>query len=235
MLLHGPQTFQSQTRLPRAPIQSTINRMNDVPPPVPALGHDEIHIWRTRWSGGAGEVAFASLLAAYAGPGSPPIERGEHGKPHFPPPFDALGFNWSHSGDVALLAAGRGPGSFEVGVDVETVRPRARALELSRRFFAPDETAMLEALPDVERLMGFLSLWTAKEAVLKAHGGGLSYGLHRVSFSLSAGVATPAHFEGDVGPASGWRVRPLALGDGLVSAVAWRGHERRVRVFTFPL
>ncbi len=146
-----------------------------------------------------------------------------------------MGFNWSHSGDTAVLAVGRGPTGFEVGVDVETVRPRARALELSKRFFAPDETATLEALPDADRLAGFLSLWTAKEAVLKAHGGGLSYGLHRVSFSLSAGGVMPAHFEGDVGPASGWRIQPLALGEGLVSSVAWRGHERHVRVFTFPL
>lgn len=209
--------------------------MSEAPPPVPALDHDEIHIWRTRWSGGAGEVAFASLLAAYAGPGAPAIERGERGKPCFPPPFDTLGFNWSHSGDVAVLAVGRGQAGFEVGVDVETMRPRARALELSKRFFAPDETALLVALPEAERLGGFLTLWTAKEAVLKAHGGGLSYGLHRVSFSLPGGVATPGHFEGDVGPAPGWRVQPLLLGDGLVSAVAWRGHERNVRVFTFPL
>jgi 4'-phosphopantetheinyl transferase len=209
--------------------------MSDAPPTVPVLDHDEIHIWRTRWSGGAGEIAFASLLAGYAGSGAAPIERGEHGKPRFPPPFDTLGFNWSHSGDTAVLAVGRGPAGFEVGVDVETVRPRARALELSKRFFAPDETAMLEALPEAERLGGFLTLWTAKEAVLKAHGGGLSYGLHRVAFRLSALAAAPGHFEGEVGPASTWCVRALGLGEGLVSAVAWRGHERSVRVFTFPL
>ncbi|MGF6710996.1 4'-phosphopantetheinyl transferase [Luteibacter sp. W1I16] len=209
--------------------------MSDVPPTVPVLDHDEIHIWRARWSGGAGEIAFASLLTGYAGSGARPIERGEHGKPRFPPPFDTLGFNWSHSGDTAVLAVGRGPAGFEVGVDVETVRPRARALELAKRFFAPGETAMLEALPEAERLGGFLTLWTAKEAVLKAHGGGLSYGLHRVSFRLSALGAVPDRFDGDVGPASTWCVRPLDQGEGLVSAVAWRGHERSVRVFTFPL
>ena len=203
--------------------------------PPPVLADDEIHIWRCRWAGGAGERAFAGMLRGYAGDEGAPIERGEHGKPRFPAPHDALGFSWSHSGDVALLAVGRGPAGFEVGVDVETVRPRARALELSRRFFAPAETARLAALTDDSRLQGFLTLWTAKEAVLKAHGGGLSYGLHRVSFSLNEDGATPESFEGDVGSAREWRVRPLSLGEGLVAAVAWRGGTRTLRVFTFPL
>lgn len=209
--------------------------MNDVLPSVPPLDESEIHIWRTAWSGGAGEVAFASLLAAYAGSGSPAIQRSSHGKPHFPSPFDTLGFNWSHTGDIALLAVGRGPAGFEVGVDVETVRPRVRALELSRRFFAPDETAQLEALPESEQLEGFLTLWTAKEAVLKAHGGGLSYGLHRVSFSLRDGSAHALGFDGDVAPPTAWRIHALDLSPALVSAVAWRGDERHIRVFTFPL
>ncbi|NID16551.1 4'-phosphopantetheinyl transferase family protein [Luteibacter yeojuensis] len=202
---------------------------------VPFLEQDEIHIWRCRWAGGAGEQAFAGILRRYLGDETVPVERGEHGKPHFAAPHDTLGFNWSHSGDVALLALGRGPAGFEVGVDVETVRPRARALELSQRFFAPPETARLRALPEAARLHGFLTLWTAKEAVLKAHGGGLSYGLHRVSFSLNEEGAVPEVFEGDVGAAAEWQVRPLALDEGLVSAVAWRGEKRALRVFTFPL
>jgi 4'-phosphopantetheinyl transferase len=202
---------------------------------IPPLANDEIHIWRSSWAGGVGERAFAGILRSYAGDETVPIERGEHGKPHFGPPHDGLGFNWSHSGDVALLAVGRGAAGFEVGVDVETVRPRARAIELSQRFFAPAETAYLRSLPTAMQLQGFLTLWTAKEAVLKAHGGGLSYGLHRVSFSLNEEGAKPEAFEGDVGDAAEWQVRPLSLADDLVAAVAWRGAQRALRVFTFPL
>lgn len=202
---------------------------------LPPLAPDEIHIWRCRWAGGAGERAFAGILRRYAGDDEAPIARGEHGKPHFPPPHDTLGFNWSHSGDVALLALGRGPSGFEVGVDVETMRPRARALELSQRFFAPDETSRLRELPDAARLRGFLALWTAKEAVLKAHGSGLSYGLHRVSFRLGDEGAEPDTFDGDVGHAGEWQVRRLSLNEDLVAAVAWRGEKRTIRVFTFPL
>jgi len=202
---------------------------------LPPLAPDDIHIWRCRWAGGAGERAFAGLLRRYAEDEGAAIFRGEHGKPHFAPPHDTLGFNWSHSGDVALLAVGRGPAGFSVGVDVEAVRPRARALELAQRFFAPGETACLRALGESARLQGFLTLWTAKEAVLKAHGGGLSYGLHRVSFTLEEEGAAPATFEGDVGQAEEWQVHRLPLNEGLVSAVAWRGEKRALRVFTYPL
>lgn len=205
------------------------------PLPVPPLHDDQIHIWHGPWAGGAGEARFAELLATYAGSAAPPIARAEHGKPYFAAPFDTLGFSWSHSGNVAVLAVGKGPSGFQVGVDIETVRPRARALELSRRFFAASETAWLETLPSSDLLSGFLSLWTAKEAVLKAHGGGLSYGLHRVAFEIENGSARATGFDGDVAPADAWQVHPLALASGTVAAVAWRGGERSIRVFTSGL
>ena len=209
--------------------------MTPTVPDVPALADNEIHVWQTRWTSAAGELPFVALLAAYAGPAAPAVVRGEHGKPHYAAPFDTLGFNWSHSGDVALFAIGRGDPGFELGVDVERVRPRARALELAARFFAPDESAMLAALPADTLLDGFLRLWTAKEAVLKGHGGGLSYGLHRASFALGNGGVAPVAFEGEIAPASAWRVVPLEVGADCVAAVAWRGRERTVRVFTYAL
>jgi 4'-phosphopantetheinyl transferase len=204
-------------------------------PTVPPLADDEIHVWRSTWTSGSGDVPFGALLGAYAGSGAPPVERGTHGKPRFSAPFDTLGFNWSHSGDVALFAIGRGPSAFEVGVDVERVKARARAIELANRFFAADETEALRALGPDDLLAGFLRLWTAKEAVLKAHGGGLSYGLHRVAFALSGSQVVPHLFDGEIAPASAWQVRPLSLGDELVAATAWRGGDRTVRVFTYPL
>jgi len=203
---------------------------------VPNLPHAEIHVWRLPWSTDAAEAApFRTLLAAYAGPDAPEVARGEHGKPHFPGAAGMLGFSWSHSQDTALFAVGRGPLAFEVGVDVERVRPRARAIELARRFFAPDETAWLQGLGDVHVLGAFLALWTAKEAVLKAHGGGLSYGLHRVAFAPDGSYLAPRSFDGAVGPAEAWQVAQVPLEEGLVGSVAWRGEPRSVRVFTFPL
>ena len=205
---------------------------------VPPLGDNDIHLWHTPWPGGAGEARFAALLAAYATPDAPvapEVLRGAHGKPYFASPFDTVGFSWSHSGTMALLAVGRGPAGFELGVDVEVLRPRPRALELARRFFAPSESALLEALPEAERLKTFLALWTAKEAVLKAHGGGLSYGLHRAAFSLADGEVVAESFEGEIAPAASWTIRPVDLGASAFASVAWRGSSRTVRFFTSSL
>jgi len=202
---------------------------------VPPLADDEIHVWQTTWNADRGELPFTSLLAAYAGPHAPAVVRGEHGKPHFPGAFGSLGFNWSHSGERALFAIGRGPEGFQVGADIERVRPRPRALELATRFFAPDETARLASLPEALRLRAFLRLWTAKEAVLKANGGGLSYGLHRVAFTIDDAAVVPVAFEGEIGPASVWQVDALDMADDCLAAVAWRGSERRIRVFTYAL
>jgi 4'-phosphopantetheinyl transferase len=209
--------------------------MTSTLPDVPPLADDEIHVWQTTWKADRGELPFTSLLAAYAGPHAPAVARGEHGKPHFPGAFGSLGFNWSHSGERALFAIGRGQEGFQVGVDIERVRPRPRALELATRFFAPDETAGLVSLPEALRLRAFLRLWTAKEAVLKANGGGLSYGLHRVAFTMRDAATVPVAFEGEIGPASAWQIDALDMGDECLAAVAWRGSERRIRVFTYGL
>lgn len=156
---------------------------------------------------------------------------GEHGKPTLAAPFAHVGFSWSHSGDNALLAVGIGLA--EIGIDLERQRPRPRVMELARRFFAAEEANALESMPDATRLAAFLSLWTAKEAVLKAHGGGLVYGLDRVVFDL-AGSPVPVRFDGEIGPAARWHVRPLALMEGFHAHLAWSGPERRIIFMNEP-
>lgn len=126
--------------------------------------------------------------------------------------------NWSHSGErllVALASTGR------VGVDLERLRPRPRALELARRFFCPAEAEALAALPAEAREAAFVRLWCAKEAVLKAHGHGLSFGLHRLEFTLDeaprlrgcdAALGTPAQ----------WTLRWWTPEPDYLAALAWR-------------
>jgi len=75
-----------------------------------------------------------------------------------------LHFNLSHSGDLALIALATVP----VGVDLERDAP-ADAQALAQIWFTPAEQARLARGDD-----DFLSLWTAREAVLKAMGTGLS-------------------------------------------------------------
>ena len=205
---------------------------------VPELG-DAVHVWHLADAGGrAAEVAqaargaLATLLCAYAGLDcAPPIERGAQGKPYAPDLPD-LHFNLSHAGADVLLAFARG---VPVGVDLERIDRRVAIDAIAQRHFASAEASGLAALAPARRRGAFLDLWTRKEAVLKALGEGLSYGLQRVEFGIDA--------DGDIGAlrgplagseaAGGWQVLPLAPAPGLVGALAWRGAARYVRGFTW--
>lgn len=92
---------------------------------------------------------------------------GVHGKPACP--SGCLHYNLSHTDDAALLAFST---DGELGVDIETTA-RARRIEpLARRFFHPEERAFLrDGGNDPET---FLRIWTAKEALLKAAGLGIT-------------------------------------------------------------
>jgi 4'-phosphopantetheinyl transferase len=83
-------------------------------------------------------------------------------------------FNNTHSGDLGLIAVTSGR---EVGIDMERVRDIDRALELSKRFFTPQEHEILVALPKEEMIREFLSIWTRREAGTKARGASVWRGL----------------------------------------------------------
>lgn len=207
----------------------------DQPPP---LGEDDIHLCRLALAETATprDVATAAramldrLLRHYTGSAvAPEILRGPHGKPHAPS-AGGIEFNLSHSGPYVLLAFARGQA---LGVDVERRRRRLSLLALARRFFAAEEAEALAALPEPDRPACFLQLWTRKEAVLKALGEGLNFGLHRLTFAIDATGSAGAlqRIAQEAGPVADWQVRALAPAAGLVGALAWRGAERGVCAF----
>jgi 4'-phosphopantetheinyl transferase len=80
----------------------------------------------------------------------------------------------AHGGGLAAAAVcDHGP----IGVDVERVESRRNLIAIAQRFFAPEESAMLERCGTDERTALFHQWWTRKEAVLKATGDGLRGGL----------------------------------------------------------
>lgn len=83
-------------------------------------------------------------------------------------------FNNTHSGGLGLIAVTSGR---EVGIDLEHVRDIERALQISKRFFAPQEHAELEALAPDKVIGAFLSIWTRREAGTKARGASVWRGL----------------------------------------------------------
>ena len=106
-------------------------------------------------------------------------------------------------------------------------QPVAFGLALAQRFFAPQEVQALRALPAADRALAFLQLWTLKEALLKAEGRGLAYGLHRVVVELGESAPVLREF-GDESLAS-WQLQELSLGPDWVSAIAWHGPPMRLR------
>ena len=199
------------------------------------LRDDEIHVWRLAYQHKHGRAPLQTLLAAYLGKPAEALTfvDGEHGRPSLAAPDDAaFGFNWSHSGGEALVAIGRG---ITPGIDLERMRERPRALQLAQRYFTTDEAAALAAVPDPRRSIAFLHLWTAKEAVLKATGRGLAFGLHRLSFSRFDEPLALHRLDGD--DADAWQVHRLDLDSmfldsTLIATLAWRGSPRSIRLCT---
>lgn len=205
---------------------------------VPLLASGEIHVWflthgepNARATTVAARAQLIRLLSAYAGLDSAPtIERGTHGKP-FAPDLPDLHFNLSHAGHHVLLAFSR---DMALGVDLEVVQRRVSLDGIARRFFAPAETLALSGLPEPLQHSAFLQLWTHKEAVLKALGIGIGFGLERVEFTLDAtGTIASLHAVAEeAGNPEQWCVRRLDPAPGLFGALAWRGSPRTLRTFT---
>jgi len=98
-------------------------------------------------------------------------------------PRPPLYFSLSHVGTAMLVALCR---DMPVGVDMEAADRAVRdPLRMARRYFHPAEVQWLQSLPATEQRLAFMRLWTCKEAVVKATGGGIVSGLDRFAVSLA--------------------------------------------------
>ncbi len=82
----------------------------------------------------------------------------------------SLHFNLSHSGALGLVALSR---TFEVGVDLERIRPVARMERIAARLFDPDTRQAVANGARELRLFRFFEAWTRLEARQKCVGTGL--------------------------------------------------------------
>lgn len=155
-----------------------------------------------------------------------PLSRSSEGRPLLGPPYQDFDTGWSHSGDALLLALGQ---SLQLGVDIEQVRPRPRARELAQRFFHEDETRWLATLPEDAIAFSFLRLWCAKEAVLKAHGKGLSFGLDKLVFEEAGNTMQLVRCDPALGTPDEWTLREWSPMPGYHAALAWRALREGLR------
>lgn len=141
------------------------------------------------------------------------FEPGFHGKPRLAGAGEGLHFNLSHSGRLALLALG----PFELGADLEELRPLSDRAELEERVFTAAERAAIARSPDPTR--AFFEAWTRKEALIKATGQGLSAPLQEIDISREdEGGGSCVRLRGALD--TRWRVVDLQPATDFAAAVA---------------
>lgn len=179
--------------------------------------------------------ALRHVLSHYTGirPGALLFSRLPGGKPRLavrsgsPTPE----FSVTRSENRALIAVSiHGP----VGVDIEFVRPVAELDSLAERFFAPGERAALQRVPKNQWITAFFTLWTRKEAVLKAAGLGLADGLDGFEIPL-----VPAEAGLTVSPLpgsdrTGWTLFDLNAGPEFKAALAVGESNAPPRLLNWP-
>ncbi len=141
----------------------------------------------------------------------------------------------SHSGGRALAAlvpsGGEGPAA-AVGADVERVEPRLATF--ARDYFTAGELASLPGDEGPERDLAVTAVWSAKEAVLKALGLGLTVDTRSVGIDLSA-AASPAAPEGLAPGEPGWEPFGVSADGALLSGSSVHGYLRSSAGFVLTL
>jgi 4'-phosphopantetheinyl transferase len=142
----------------------------------------------------------------------------------------SLRFNLAHTSDLALVVVTRG---CDVGVDIERLRAVSHLESIARRYLHPAEADAILAAPPELRYETFLRCWTAKEAVIKAVGTGLtdSLGAFRVPVVDTRGIWIDLPAIGD-GDAKRCWLEHLTPWEGAVGAIAFDGGQRRVSSFS---
>lgn len=146
------------------------------------------------------------------------LSRDQHGRPRLGRAHAGRDVSWSHSGEGLLMALGEG---VRLGCDLEWARPRPRALELARRYFTLGEAEWLAGLSGAAREAVFVRIWCAKEAMLKAHGRGLAFGLHRLEFAERDGVLYLADCDPELGKPADWSLYAFEPAPGYLATFAW--------------
>jgi 4'-phosphopantetheinyl transferase len=171
----------------KVPLATTHAALNDLPALLSAAERER----GARFSFERDQARFIScraslriLLGRYTG--IAPEKLGFRYEPQGKPALAGVAgwqFNVSHSRDLAAIAISRYDA---VGVDLELIDPHFPRDEVAPDILASDELRDLAALPPASQPPYFFQLWTLKEALLKAAGGGLSLDPRDIRIRLDA-------------------------------------------------
>lgn len=174
-----------------------------------------------------------TVLSRYAAvrPEDWTFSTGPHGRPAISAPHlaPALEFNISHSADLVMLGI---TSDRTLGIDVESIETREADIAGLDRYFAPQESAALLALPPPARRRRFFDLWTLKESYIKARGMGLAIPLDHFRFELIGEQGLMLHMRPDLDDSpQRWRLWQLSLRPHYLAAVcAARGEQTSPRL-----
>lgn len=130
--------------------------------------------------------------------------RAATGKPFLVEPASTLTFNITHGGSLAVCAVADG---YPIGIDVEPVDRPELTPALLEGLLAPCEAERLQGLAGSPLQEALVALWTGKEAIAKAHGGGLSLPLASFAVPEGDGPVTMSGVPGATPPI--WRLHRL--------------------------
>ncbi|WP_346779739.1 4'-phosphopantetheinyl transferase superfamily protein [Streptomyces sp. S3(2020)] len=133
-----------------------------------SLGDVEL---RARYAASRRLLKSAAAAALGVRPAELELTYGPTGRPSLRG-FDQIDISLSHTGDLLLVGlTSRGL----IGVDVELAARQLYRRSLKRHICTPQESRDLERLPQEDRNVNLVRLWTLKEAYSKAIGQGMAF------------------------------------------------------------
>ncbi|MEM7620063.1 MAG: 4'-phosphopantetheinyl transferase superfamily protein [Pseudomonadota bacterium] len=140
------------------------------------------------------------------------IANNAYGKPYLED-FDHLHFNVSHSGDVILIAVGH----MQVGIDIEYIDQEFAHDTISDLVFNISEQQIVKHQKHDLKAKQFYSIWTKKEAYLKAKGHGFSCDPQKISTSCQSGVVVDLE---NCNASKSWYVKDLPISESYIASLA---------------
>lgn len=227
----------------------------------PSLNKDDVHIWRMDLDRPTSEIekgwqilspeektranrfvqsgrrqrfvashaAFHAILATYLRElkGQIRFRYNSYGKPYLKN-NPALRFNLSDSRSFALCAVAW---NREIGIDIEFMKSDICAERIAERFFSPQESQALKALPPEKQLEGFYQMWTLKEAYIKGNGLGLSFFFQRFAIDIKAKKEALLWVDCDPSAPVEWALFPISSAKGYKAALAAQGPLKAIHYF----
>lgn len=136
-------------------------------------------------------------------------------------------FNVSHSYDIALIGITL---ERRLGIDIEKIQYDTDFTGLARRFFSNTEQEALNKLSEDVIPRVFYSCWTKKEAVVKALGEGITFGLDAFDVSVDLDelhAVLKIDMIGD--ETSDWSVFSLLPNENYTASLAVEGNNIEIR------